>query len=694
MVRFLGKGGFGEVWLAKNHDNPPSDDVAIKLPRDDQINLEAVKDEIFNWILSGKHKNILPIIECETFGNQIAIVSEFAPDGSLQNLLEKQGSLSVTDAAEITIGILDGLAHLHNRQIIHRDLKPDNVLLQNRIPRLTDFGISRAMQMDSNSPYPKGSPYYMAPEAFERKRDAQTDIWSVGVILYQLLTGNLPFPEKEFAEFYGAIKERDPKPLPESIPDGLKNIVTKALAKVLTMRYQTAIEMREDLRKVLDNVSFHQIDSTEVFDRPIIPERVDAHITTEDGMTADEADQETIEDERPTDHLTTTLETQPQDSVLTRVKEKENESVDTKLVLKEAEMAKQDQPTGNERLIKIEKIKKEKKELEIEIASLRKEISEIEVDEERQRELDETQKLREAQRLQARNNIRNYGLGIGGGIIGITLLLIWMNVGSTVSLSNSNSANNTADKSANADSNGSIFANKAANTASSSSSETFKNSIGMEFVKIPAGLFMMGSSDTGNNEKPVHEVTISKDFWMGKTEVTQGQWKAVMGNNPSQFKDCGDNCPVENVSWDDVQEFIKKLNVKGEGTYRLPTEAEWEYACPVVTTREYSGKNLYEIAWYASNSDSKTHPVGQKKANVFGLYDMFGNVSEWTADWYGTYSIVNTTDPMGASSGSNRVHRGDSWITPGWFLRKMSRQSSAPSFRRDNLGFRTVGSRQ
>ena len=125
----------------------------------------------------------------KTFGNQVAIFSEYAADGSLQNLLNKQGSLSIADAVEITIGILDGLAHLHGRKIIHRDLKPDNVLFQGRIPRLTDFGISRALTVDSNSGTEAGTLYYMAPEAIDNKRNAKTDIWSVGVILYQLLAG-------------------------------------------------------------------------------------------------------------------------------------------------------------------------------------------------------------------------------------------------------------------------------------------------------------------------------------------------------------------------------------------------------------------------------------------------------------------------------------------------------------------------
>lgn len=247
LIRRLGRGGFGEVWLAENRSHSPTEKVAIKLPRTDQIDLQSVKEEIFNWILSGRHKNILPIIECEIFGNQIAIVSEYAPGGSLQDLINKKGSLPASEAVEIAVGILDGLAHLHNRQIIHRDLKPDNVLFQGNVPRLTDFGISRAMTVTSQSQTVSGTLSYMAPEAFDGKRNAQTDIWAVGVILYQLLTANLPFPQKEKVELIGALVMKEPAPLPASIPPDLQTIIKKALAKESSHRYQTAAEMAKEL---------------------------------------------------------------------------------------------------------------------------------------------------------------------------------------------------------------------------------------------------------------------------------------------------------------------------------------------------------------------------------------------------------------------------------------------------------------
>jgi len=195
--------------------------------------------------------------------------------------------------------------------------------------------------------------------------------------------------------------------------------------------------------------------------------------------------------------------------------------------------------------------------------------------------------------------------------------------------------------------------------------KTIKNSIGMEFVLIPAGSFMMGADknfeDASDDETPRHRVTISKPFYMGKYEVTQEQWVAVMGSNPSYYK--GRARPVEEVSYDDVQIFIRKLNEKeGTGKYRLPTEAEWEYAARAGTTTAYSfgdDKNkLGQYAWYDDNSGNETHPVGELKPNAWGLYDMHGNVMEWCSDWKGDYPSGSVIDPKGPSSGSRRVVRG------------------------------------
>jgi len=224
------------------------------------------------------------------------------------------------------------------------------------------------------------------------------------------------------------------------------------------------------------------------------------------------------------------------------------------------------------------------------------------------------------------------------------------------------------------------------------------NVSGVEFemVWVEGGTFTMGcTSEQGgvcwDNEKPAHSVTVSS-YYIGETEVTQALWQAVMGNNPSYFK--GDNLPVEQVSWEDAQEFIEKLNRLTGRTFRLPTEAEWEYAARGGSKSQdykYSGSNSIDaVAWKNDNSGDKTHAVKGKQANELGLYDMSGNVWEWCSDWYGSYSSSSQRDPEGPSTSSRRVLRGGSWIDYARNCRVSSRHLNAPGFRYLTIGFRLV----
>ena len=218
------------------------------------------------------------------------------------------------------------------------------------------------------------------------------------------------------------------------------------------------------------------------------------------------------------------------------------------------------------------------------------------------------------------------------------------------------------------------------------------NSVGMRFVPIPAGEFMMGDADNG----PTHKVTLTQPFSLGTYEVTQEQYEKVMGTNPSYFK--GPQNPVEKVSWDDAVEFCRKLSElpaeKQAGyVYRLPTEAEWEYACRAGTTTEYSfGDSESELgayAWYGQNSGRTTHPVGQKKPNAWGLYDMHGNVHEHCQDWYGDHPSGSVTDPTGSASGNTRVLRGGHYSSSPFPAAKRVRGDS-PEYGYNYLGFRLV----
>ena len=218
----------------------------------------------------------------------------------------------------------------------------------------------------------------------------------------------------------------------------------------------------------------------------------------------------------------------------------------------------------------------------------------------------------------------------------------------------------------------------------------------MEFVLIPAGTFQMGSNDSDayDDEKPVHTVRITQPFYLGKYEVTQGQWQAVMGNNPSKFT--GDaNWPVENVSWDDVQEFIRRLNAReGGATYRLPTEAEWEYAARAGTTTRWSfgddASQLGRYAWYDGNAGGQTHPVGQLQPNPGGSMTCMAMSGSGCRNWYGNYTSGTAMAPAGPSSGSNRVARGSCWRDAARGCRSAIRDYGAPGDRLSFLGFRLL----
>jgi formylglycine-generating enzyme required for sulfatase activity len=211
--------------------------------------------------------------------------------------------------------------------------------------------------------------------------------------------------------------------------------------------------------------------------------------------------------------------------------------------------------------------------------------------------------------------------------------------------------------------------------------------IKLELRAIPEGKFTMGSPLDG----PQHEVKLTGLFWLGRTEVTQGQWQSVMGTNPSNFR--GKDLPVENVSYNDAALFCRKLDAKTllptGWRFKLPSEAQWEYACRAGTTAEDAG-DVNPSAWYSANSGSKTHGVGTKNANAWGLHDMRGNVWEWCADWYGAYPSEAQTNPSGPDEGAYRVYRGGAWGDPSMRCRSTNRDKRAPDDIQGSIGFRVA----
>jgi formylglycine-generating enzyme required for sulfatase activity len=585
LIRKLGAGGFGEVWLARDFSDSTPREVAVKTPLESEVDLDALLQEATLWARATGHPNVLEFLDARVFDGQVVLVSEYAPDGSLTNWLRRHGERapSVEAAVEMALGILAGLEHLHARSIIHRDVKPDNVLLMGATPRLADFGISRVLKSTSKSAVSAGTPVYMAPEAFNRRRNQQTDLWSVGVILYQMLSGRLPFEGDDLAELYGAILNEDPEPLPALVPEWLRQAVAIALAKEPEQRYRTAAEMSAALAPP----------ATGIEEKAAQPLRRTAPI-----------------DEPPPKREPTLVEPQPPER---------------NPIIAEAPRPISVAPAPRPRLL--------------------------------------------SKRL----------MGLSAGVLVIALAIY---------LAVYQATNSAAPPS------GAIGS---AASAGQSFTEDL-NGVRLEMVGVPDGEFLMGSPEgeegRENNEGPQHRVTIQA-FSIGKYEITQAQWKAVMdGNNPSNFN--GDDLPVEGVSWEDAKEFCQKLTQMTGKRYGLPSEAEWEYACRARTTGAYAS-DIDKMAWYYDNSGAKTHLVGQKLANAFGLYDMHGNVREWCEDvWRNSYDGERGNQPTDGSawlSGEDlrfRAMRGGSWKDHSREVRSAARTTVSPGGRIIYLGLRVV----
>ena len=298
--------------------------------------------------------------------------------------------------------------------------------------------------------------------------------------------------------------------------------------------------------------------------------------------------------------------------------------------------------------------------------------------------LTEEQKRKEAEQkrnIAKKSGFKNALLGGLVGVIAVVGVIIGVN-------SNGNSSDSVGG--------GTVQSGNNALSQQISSKTYTANGVSFDMMMVKAGTFTMGATsemkDPKSDEKPTHQVTLTNDYYIGKTEVTQALWKAVMGNNPSYFK--GDNLPVEQVSWDDCQKFISKINSLTGKNFRLPTEAEWEFAARGGNNSnhyQYSGSNkLGDVAWYNGNSGDKTHVVATKQPNELGLYDMSGNVWEWCSDCFGNYSSSSLTNPTGPNSGSSRVFRGGSWCNDARSCRSSLRFNYGHDRSHSDLGLRLV----
>ncbi|MDA1096837.1 MAG: serine/threonine-protein kinase [Chloroflexi bacterium] len=249
LVRHLGSGAFGQVWLADRPGALATTQVALKLPRQATGLADLIRTEAQTWVRASGHPNIVPIIDAEIYGPHVVIASEYVSSGSLEDLIRSRAAVASdpAQACDLVMGILVALEFLHGRRILHRDLKPANVMIQEGIPRLTDFGLARELAQTTCSGMISGTPAYMAPEAFDGARTVSTDLWSVGVILYRLMTGELPFPQPTLRELLKALSANFPMDACRTVPQPLVGFLRQALAPVSEQRFRSAADMRAAL---------------------------------------------------------------------------------------------------------------------------------------------------------------------------------------------------------------------------------------------------------------------------------------------------------------------------------------------------------------------------------------------------------------------------------------------------------------
>ncbi len=746
-AEFIGSGGFAKVFKARRKDSRV---VAVKIPlKLDEVTGKSFLREITSWQRLN-HQNIVALFDANILPIPY-LEQEYMDGGSLEAIKKP---LEIVKACKIVFEIAEGLKYAHKQGIVHRDLKPQNVLLtKDNVPKITDWGMSRVVDAFKSSTQQGYTPAYAAPEQVSPKKfgkpDERTDIYQLGVILYNLITNDLPFKGDDLVEIASAIVMEEPIPPSKSNPEAweVELIVLRCLSKKKENRYQSVEELQEKLFELIEKERERKEKEEQERLRRIEEERkareeqerLRKQREEEERAKKEREEQEKLrrrEEERKVREEQERLRKQMEEEERAkkereeqeRLRRIEEERTERELKAKEEQERRRKQREEEERAKKereeqerLQRKEEDRKEKERKAREKneRKEGEEAERREKERRQREEERLRRQIEEAKTRkrdelNSLKEkrspQKILLAVALVLSALLLGWMfPFGSTNAPETINSTPSPTPNIASTEVQYSVTPTVSPTQIAKTPPTTLTNSIGMEFSLIPAGEFYMGSPESEKDrdpvEGPVHHVNISQPFYMGKYKVTQKQWSDVMGNNPSNLK--GDDLPVEQVSWYDVQNFIKKLNEKeGKNKYRLPSEAEWEYAVRAGTNTTYFfGENISELgdyAWY-SESSGRTHPVGQKKPNPWGLYDLRGNGFEWMQDIYHGFYGYNGAPTDGSAwegvtseggVGSKRVLRGSGGCTlynnMDFQCRSASRYSEAQGIRSSEIGFRLV----
>ena len=683
LLEVKGRGSFGEVWRAM--DEKLQSEVAVKVYI--ALDPKGLEEFVSEYKVANtlSHPNLLHADYFDVWDNRPFIVMPYCPESSASLV----GKMDEKTAWRFLCDVSGGLAYLHGKGIIHRDIKPDNILRDKEGRFLiSDFGISTKMRstlrrnstrlMDEKNDL-AGTVGYMAPELFSSKPAAvnATDIWALGASLYELLTGEMPFMgQGGVMLLHGA----EMPELEDKYSRDLQTMLEACMSKD-TWERPTAEQLQlycgAKLRDETPTKTWKSGNVSEKRDETLKPKQEDTDnlqgnqtVASSVGNVAGGSKKaEAGSGARKEDRKRTSgwiwvivllvvfaagillwqnkqnqakqeaqerialAERARQDSLANALAEAQRKAKEAEESYRKAEQERQRQAEAKaeqERLAQQERQRQEEARNQREAEAKVKAEQERLAQQERQRQ-EEARKQREAEAWR-RAPTSNHIIRVGD--------------------------------------------------------------VEFEMVYVEGGTFMMGPSEQDNDfwvdELPTHRVTLS-GFHIGKYEVTQGLWKEVMGSNPSDNK-AGDHYPVEDVSWYDCQDFVRKLNDRTGLTFRLPTEAEWEYAArggKKSRGYKYSGSNsVDDVAWYLYDGSCKMYPVGRKFPNELGLYDMSGNVDEWCQDWYGKYSSEAQTNPTGPQSGDRRILRGGNRCSSAENCRVSARSHSSPGSR--GYGLRLV----
>lgn len=739
LKHILGRGGMGVVWLAQDRELDRL--VAVKfLPEVMAFNKAALADlkRETRQALELTHPHIVRIHDWHSDGEHAAVVMEYVDGESLATLRAErdEGHLEVGDIREWVHELCEALEYAHTKAgVVHRDLKPANLLVNGRGDlKVTDFGIARSLgatltRTTGGSSGVSGSPAYMSPEQWRgKKASVGDDIYALGATLYELLTGKPPFYE-------GDIKAQALEDPPDSmaarrkefglvgqpIPPEWEAAVARCLEKDLARRTANARLVWESLCGAAAAPAPPPADAGPARESPAAPRRelgegrllIDqypgeaAYEVRRPGSVRIVRKGRTPGDEErlPTGEYVVSI-VHPHLGEQTRQVTVERRQPARLMVYFPYGRVKvtskpagatvfQDQTRMGATPLEFEMVRPGKVRLRLEMEGCAaQEVSGMVV-------AGQTLNLRgEWTEAVAAPDAPDAPVGRAGWLATAALVLLvlggvgWILRDAARKLPRRGTAPQVTDSPSVQGSNTPV------------ADKSCVNGLGMELIWIAPGRFAMGSANTEagryGDEGLVTQVRLARGFWLGKHEVTQSEYEAVAGNNPSNWR--GSRLPVERVNWNEAVGFCLRLTERERNAgrlsaafeYRLPTEAQWEYACRAGTTTRFAFgddlgyRQVDKYVWYSANSSTQTHPVGQKQANPWGLHDMHGNVWEWCADRFGYYPGGSVTDPTGAKDGSVRVLRGGSFLDEPNLIRSACRGRSSPATSLANNGFRVA----